>query len=65
MNRRAEIALTAEQQSALFADSRTIARGVLGRRGDVLRKSASKRAVIRVPPQRVTTEDRSTLRAAY
>jgi len=65
MNRRAEIALTAEQQSVFFADSRTIALGTPDRRGDVLREPAAKRAAICVPPQRVTNGDRSTLRGAY
>jgi hypothetical protein len=57
--------LTAAQQSAFFADSRTIALGTPDRRGDVLREPAAKRAAICVPLQRVTNGDRSTLRGAY
>src|SRR5262249_13976726 len=52
MNRRAEIALTAEQQSASL-------------RSDVLRERPAKRVAIRVSPERVASWDPSTLRGAY
>ncbi len=65
MDRRAEIALTADQQSAFLADSRTIVLGTLDRRGDVLRERAAKRVAIRVSPERVASWDQSMLRGAY
>jgi len=57
--------LTAAQQSAFFADSRTIALGTPDRRGDVLREPDAKRTAICGSPQRLANEDRSTLRGAY
>jgi hypothetical protein len=57
MNRRAEIALTAEKQAAFLADSRTIVLSTLD--------GHTKRVAIRVRPERIASGDDSKLRGAY